>query len=285
MVKGIDIGGTFVKIMWEDGKREKVYVKDIYKNKEKVVKKLVEIIKEGRPERVGVAVAGFTSKEGKIFHSPNIPALNGVDLGRILKEENLNFVIGNDVTVSAFGEWFYDNRDSETMILVSIGTGLGGGFVYKGEPFYGVCGSAMELGHHIIEIDGENCNCGRKGCWEAYCSSYGLERIYERLKKENISAHEIAERLREGEEEAQEALEIFKKYLLTGLINLVHIFNPDRIVLGGGLIDDIREFLGDLEDRLKEKSESLPASCVSLTFSLSGEYLGARGALALAKNK
>ena len=285
MIKGVDIGGTFVKILWEDGRREKVYVKDIYKDKKAALKRLVEIIKEGNPERVGVAVAGFTSKEGKIFHSPNIPALNGIDMGDILKKEGLDFVIGNDVTVSAFGEWFYDNRDSESMVLVSIGTGLGGGFVYRGEPFYGVCGSAMELGHHIIEVNGAECNCGRKGCWEAYCSSYGLERLYRKVKGENLSAHQIAERLRGGEEEALKAVEKFKEYLITGLVNVIHIFNPDRIVLGGGLIDDIREFLCDIEDLLKERAESLPSSCFSLNFSLAGEYLGARGALALAKNK
>ena len=285
MIKGVDIGGTFVKILWEDGRREKVYVKDIYKDKKEALKRLIEIIKEGNPERVGVAVAGFTSKEGKIFHSPNIPALNGIDMGDILKREGLDFVIGNDVTVSAFGEWFYDNRDSESMVLVSIGTGLGGGFVYRGEPFYGVCGSAMELGHHIIEVNGAECNCGRKGCWEAYCSSYGLERLYRKVKGENLSAHQIAERLRGGEEEALKAVEKFKEYLITGLVNVIHIFNPDRIVLGGGLIDDIREFLCDIEDLLKERAESLPSSCFSLNFSLAGEYLGARGALALAKNK
>ncbi len=283
MKKGIDIGGTFVKVLWENGRREKIYVKDTYKDRKKTIDTLLNIIREGNPEKVGVAVAGFTSKEGRIYHSPNIPALNDLDLGKILRDLNINFVIGNDVTVAAFGEWYYDNRDSENLILVAVGTGLGGGFVYKGEPFYGTCGSALELGHHIIEKDGERCNCGRKGCWEAYCSSYGIERIYEKLTGQKVSAHEIAEKARQEEKEALETVEEFKRYLIIGLVNIVHIFNPDRIILGGGLIDDIREFLGDVEDRLKMQAEGLPASCVSVGFSLAGEFLGARGALALAQ--
>jgi len=283
MKKGIDIGGTFVKVLWENGRREKIYIKDTYKDKEKTIDTLINIINEGNPEKVGVAVAGFTSKEGKIYHSPNIPALNDLDLGSILRNLNIDFVMGNDVTVAAFGEWYYDNRDSENLILIAVGTGLGGGFVYKGEPFLGTCGSALELGHHIIERGGEECNCGRKGCWEAYCSSYGIERMYKKLKGQKISAHEIAERARMKEKEALEVIEEFKEYLIAGLVNVVHIFNPDRIILGGGLIDDIREFLGDVEDRLKKEAEALPASCVSLSFSLAGEFLGARGALALAQ--
>jgi len=244
MKKGIDIGGTFVKVLWENGRREKIYIKDTYKDKEKTIDTLIN----------------------------NIPALNDLDLGSILRNLNIDFVMGNDVTVAAFGEWYYDNRDSENLILIAVGTGLGGGFVYKGEPFLGTCGSALELGHHIIERGGEECNCGRKG-----------ERMYKKLKGQKISAHEIAERARMKEKEALEVIEEFKEYLIAGLVNVVHIFNPDRIILGGGLIDDIREFLGDVEDRLKKEAEALPASCVSLSFSLAGEFLGARGALALAQ--
>ena len=280
MLKGVDIGGSFVKVLWEDGRREKHFIRDLKGNREGLLRRLREIILEGNPEGVGVAVAGFTSKEGKVYRSPNIPVLDGVDFRELLGDSGVRFVIGNDVSVGAYGEWFFDHRESEVLVLVAVGTGLGGGLVVEGRPFFGVCGSAMELGHHVVERNGSPCNCGRKGCWEAYCSSYGLERIYRRLGGRDMRDHEIIKRAKEGEGKALRAVEIFKEYLSLGLMNVVHIFDPDRIVLGGGVIEGMRDLLGDVQDRVRELSEDLPGSCVRVSLSRAGEFLVARGALA-----
>ncbi len=283
MLKGVDIGGTFIKVLWEDGRKEKHYIKDLKSNKELLLKKIKDIVMDGSPSGVGIAVAGFTSTQGKVFKSPNIPVLDGVDFAELLEDAGMEIVIGNDVSVGAFGEWYFDHRDSKVLILVAIGTGLGGGFVIHGKPFFGVCGSAMEIGHHTMVKDGYLCRCGRRGCWEAYCSSYGLERTYRELEGEGLGDYEIVERARAGEEIALQAVEKFKEFLSIGLMNLVHIFNPDRIILGGGLIEGMRDMLSDIEERVKELSENLPASCVSISFSQAGEFLGARGALAFIK--
>ena len=280
MLKGVDIGGSFVKVLWEDGRREKHPIRDLKGNREKLLRRIKEIILEGDPEGVGVAVAGFTSMEGKVYRSPNIPVLDGVDFRELLGDSGVRFVVGNDVSVGAYGEWFFDHKESKVLVLVAVGTGLGGGLVVDGRPFFGVCGSAMELGHHVVERNGSLCNCGRRGCWEAYCSSYGLERIYRRLGGKDIRDHEIIGRAKGGEEKALRAIEIFKEYLSLGLMNVVHLFDPDRIVLGGGVIEGMRELLGDIEERIRELSEDLPGSCVRVSFSKAGEFLGARGALA-----
>ena len=282
MKKGIDIGGSFIKVLWEDGRREKVYVRDVSQNKEAFVEKLREIIREGNPTKVGIAVAGFTSLEGVVYRSPNIPALDGVDIKRILLEEGISGIVLNDVSAGAFGEWYYDHRDSKNLLFVAIGTGLGAGFVCEGEVFLGSCGSALELGHHIVEKDGELCSCGRRGCLEAYCSSYGLERIYKKLSAgESLKDYQIVLRAKEGDQRALDAIETFKDYLTIGLMNAIHILNPDRVVLGGGLIQQLREFMDDLETRLRETVETLPSQCFKLSFSKCGEFCMARGALAL----
>jgi len=281
MKKGVDVGGTFIKVLWEDGRREKIYVRDISQNRGEFIKKLREVIKDGKPSRVGVAVAGFTSLEGVVHRSPNIPALDGVDVGKILAEEGIEGVVMNDVSAGAFGEWFYDHRDSKSLLFVAIGTGLGAGFVHEGKVFLGSCGSALELGHHIVEKGGFLCNCGRRGCLEAYCSSYGLERLYEVFSGRKLKDYQIVQRAKDGEEEALKSVETFKEYLVLGLMNAVHIFNPDLVVLGGGLIDQLREFLGDLEIKLKDAVESLPSKCLRVRFSECGEFCMARGALAL----
>ncbi len=285
MLKGVDVGGSFVKVLWEDGRREKHDIRETKEDREAFLRKLREIITAGNPTGVGVAVAGFTSLEGKVFKSPNIPVLDGVDFGELLRETGIPFAVGNDVSVASFGEWFFDHRESRCLILVAVGTGLGGGLVIEGEPFLGVCGSAMEIGHHTILRGGRLCHCGRRGCWEAYCSSYGLERTYRELGGSDIRNPEIIRRALEGEATALRAVRIFEEFLSLGLMNLLHLFNPDRVVLGGGLIEGMKGLLGDTERKVKDLTESLPAGCFSLHFSSAGEFLGARGALALIKKK
>jgi len=280
MRKGVDIGGSFIKVYWEDGRREKHYIRDISKDRELFLQRIREIVFEGYPSSVGVAVAGFTSLEGVVYKSPNIPALDGVNLKEVL--EGINVKVVNDVSAGAFGEWFYDHRESRVLLFVAVGTGLGAGLVVNGKPFLGACGSALELGHHTIIIGGERCSCGRLGCWEAYCSSYGLERIYKNLSGEDLKDYQIIQRAKEGESHALEAVTSFRRFLLVGLMNAVHILNPDRVVLGGGLIDAMKDLLGNLEADLKALCESLPAECFSLHFSSCAEYCMARGALALA---
>ncbi len=284
MLKGIDIGGSFIKVLWEDGRKEKHLIRELKRDREKLIGKIKEVVFQGNPEGVGIAVAGFTSKGGKVFKSPNIPVLDGVHLKEIFSSEGIEVAVGNDVTLSAYGEWFFDYRQSEALVLVAVGTGLGGGFVVDGEPFFGVCGSSMEVGHHIIVKDGYLCSCGRRGCWEAYCSSYGLERLYRELGGGEARDFEISRKALEGEDIALRAVEKFKEYLLTGLMNMVHIFNPDILVLGGGVVENLKPLLGDMEERLKDISVGLPASCVHLHFSSAGEFLGARGALAFIKS-
>lgn len=278
MKKGIDIGGTFVKVFWEDGKKEKHYIKDIVKDRAKFLERVKEIALDGDPEEIGIAVAGFTSLEGIVYKSPNIPALDGVNIKEIFHPVRVKVI--NDVSAGAFGEWFYEHRDSKVLLFIAIGTGLGAGLVIEGFPFLGACGSSLELGHHVIKVKGERCSCRRLGCWEAYCSSYGLERIYEGLSGRKLSDFEIVKRAEEGEAWALKAIEEFKEYLLIGLMNSVHIFNPDRLVLGGGLINAMSQFLKGLEEELKAMCEILPRECFKLSFSSCAEFCMARGALA-----
>jgi len=280
MKKGVDIGGSFVKVFWEDAKTEKHYVKDIAWDKERFLSRIREIVLEGAPSKVAIGVAGFTSLEGKVYKSPNIKALDGVDLRELFKKEGLEVKVVNDVSAGAFGEWYFENRESRVLLFVAVGTGLGGGLVVDGKPFLGACGSSLEVGHHILVKDGRQCNCGRRGCWEAYCSSYGLERMYFSIAGRHLRDYEIVQRAKEGEAKALKAVEEFKEYLLLGLMNMVHVFNPDVVVLGGGLIEGMKDFLTDMEQRLKGMVEGLPAECLRLRFSTCAEYCVARGALA-----
>ncbi len=281
MRKGVDIGGSFVKVFWEDGRKERIFVKEFSKDREAFLNQLRCIILDGAPEKVGVAVAGYTSLEGKVWRSPNIPILDGLNLKAFVEDLGIPCVVANDVSAGAYGLWYYYHRNSKSLVFVAIGTGLGGGLVMGGKPYLGSCGSAMELGHHIIHSGGEVCSCGRRGCWEAYCSSYGLERIYYKFSGEKLKDFQIARRAKENHPNAMKAVEIFKEYLMVGLVSTVHILNPDTLVLGGGLIEGLKELLGNLEEELKKRIENLPSSCLKVGYAPCAEFCMAMGALAL----
>lgn len=279
MRKGVDIGGTFVKICWEDGRREKIPIREYAEDPQHLVPRLLEIILDGSPEAVGIAVAGFTSHEGHITRSPNLPALDNTPLQELVSREGLPCRVGNDVSVAAFGEWTFDHPQSRVLILVAVGTGLGGGLVLEGRPYLGVGGSAMEIGHHILQKGGPLCSCGRQGCWEALCSSYAIEREYQARTGRPLLAYQVAQAAREGDGGAREVLADFREALLVGLHNLVHIFNPDCLVVGGGTVEMARDFLGDLEAALKQRVEPLPATGLRVAYSRGEEFLAARAAL------
>ncbi len=285
MLKGVDIGGSYVKVVWEDGRREKYRIKELKRNRSTLLRRLKSIVRRGNPEGVGIAVAGFTSLSGVVSTSPNIPVLNGMDIKGLMGRRGIKIEVGNDVNLSAYGEWFFNYRESKSLILVAVGTGLGGGFVLEGQPYFGVNGTAMEIGHHTILKGGEICNCGRKGCWEAYCSSYGLERMYRGIAGVRRRDYEIVRKALAGDRSAVRAVSIFKDFLITGLVNLVHIFNPDRIVLGGGLIAGMKDLIGDVDSLVRKRAEGLSASGVRIEFSRMGEFGGAYGALAFIKSR
>lgn len=280
MKKGIDIGGSFVKVVWEDGRKEKIFIKDYVRDKGAFLEKLKRIIADGNPDKVGIAVAGYTSLEGIVYRSPNIPILDGTDLKSFAESLGVKCTVMNDVSAGAYGLWYYYHREARNLVFIAIGTGLGAGLVINGKPYLGSCGSSLELGHHIIQIDGDICSCGRRGCWEAYCSSYGLERIYLRLSNESIKDYQIIEKAKHGDRYALEAIKIFKGYLLTGLLNTVHILNPDVLILGGGLIEGLKGFLGNMDKEVKSVVESLPARCLRVEYASCGEFCMAMGALA-----
>ncbi len=281
MRKGIDIGGSFVKVVWENGKKEKFFIKDYIKDKKVFLETIKKIITDGNPDKVGIAVAGYTSLEGVVYRSPNIPILDGIDLKSFTESLGIRCLVMNDVSAGAYGLWHYYYRESRNLVFIAIGTGLGAGLVIDGKPYLGSCGSSLELGHHIIQIDGDICSCGRKGCWEAYCSSYGLERIYFRLSNQSIKDYQIIERALNDDRSALEAIEIFKRYLLTGILNTVHILNPDTLILGGGLVENLKGFLNELDKQVKSLVENLPASCLKIEYAPCGEFCMAMGALAL----
>ncbi len=285
-VLGIDIGGTFIKFVGKSGsdiKKGKIPTESRF---DSILTEIKKLCKNFHPKSLGIGIAGlYDKKTGRLTASPNIKFLEGIDLKEILEEElNIPIIIENDASAAAYGEYMYGaGKGGEIVVCLTLGTGLGGGVVIDGKLISGVSGSAMEIGHTTIDINGWRCHCGRKGCLEAYVSSYGLERFYFFLTDQNLPSTQIITLANEGKLEAMKALEEFARHLAVGLMNILHIFNPDIVIIGGGIPEYYPAVIDLATAELKNLAFELPFRDVKIKKADLGEYSGAFGAMALAE--
>lgn len=204
-------------------------------------------------EALGVSCAGIiNTHDGVVVYSPNVAALRRTPLKAMLAERfELPVWLGNDATLGALGEWEFGlHRSVQDLVYVTVSTGIGGGIICGGRLLEGSCGAGGEVGHMTIDIDGPKCACGRTGCWEALGSGTALaERTVRRLEDgevsiigelsggdmENVDAQIVAIAARQGDALAQEMIDVTAFYVGVGLGNLINIFNPSVLVIGGGL--------------------------------------------------
>ena len=224
-------------------------------NPELILDALVEICEElggrdGLPA-VGVAVAAFLDRDREnLFFSPNIAWQNFPLKAEVEKRLGVPVVLENDANAAGWGEFrFGAARDVQSMIMLTIGTGVGGALVDDGRLLVGGFGMAAELGHLIIEPGGRLCGCGNYGCLEQYASGTALMRdARERLGDESLTQAAVTDLLREGNTHALEALDGVARAMGRGIASLVAVTDPELIVIGGGvasagdlLLEPIRE--------------------------------------------
>ena len=220
----------------------------------------------GEPlEGIGVGCTGpvnpLTGKLGLISFLPGWEGLNLVDL--LEHRFGVRLAIENDADAAALGEAAWGaGRDAKRFIYVTVSTGIGGGMVFDGQLYRGVAGSHPEIGHHVIEPSGPPCFCGARGCWERMASGPALAE-----RGHRPSAQEVCAAARHGDPLAREAIEQEGFYLGVGLANLVTLFVPDIIALGGGVMQSLDLFIERIEATIKatcglvphEKTRVLPA--------------------------
>lgn len=259
---GIDIGGTNSqfgmvdregniiatdKVATQKHEDIKLYFQDLYEGISTLIKKMdVECKIVG----VGVGAPNGNYYKGTVEHAPNLRwkgVINFVD--EFKKLWNVPTVLTNDANAAAIGEMMYGGaRDMKDFIEITLGTGLGSGFVVNGEVVYGHDGFAGELGHIVVNPYGRQCGCGRKGCLETYASATGIKRtIYKFLADnlkpselrgvsfDNLSAKMITEAADRGDQVALDAFEYTGKVLGQKLADAVAITSPEAIFLFGGL--------------------------------------------------
>ncbi len=236
-------------------------------------KALVRGIAFGSPAPAAKKGDGFLTK------LPNLPSLNGMNLAAALHERfSLPVTLENDATAAAIGEnWLGASRNVPNSIMVTLGTGVGGGLIIDGEPYRGIDGTAGEIGHVCVEPDGHPCGCGSRGCIEQYASATAIVRMGREFGLTFDTAHEIYIAAGSGDEAARKVYVTMGRYLGITLAGLINVFNPEMIVIGGGMEAGWEAFIGPLKAEVSERAFSTPASRVELVRSSLRDNAGLLG--------
>lgn len=249
---GIDIGGTNIKAaLIKNSKIIKSVKVPSHANKEPAV--LITQIKKAirsftdPVSGIGIGIAGIIdSKKGIVRYSPNLAGWTDVRLAYIIKKEyKVPVSILNDVNAICLGEWKYGaGRGYDNIFLFTLGTGVGGAAVCQGRLLFGANGFAGEFGHSVIKFDGKKCTCGQYGHLEAYVGAkYIVARARRRMKKQKSSLRKytqitpriIAQEAKQGDALSKGIFAEIGFYIGIGLSNIISLFDPEVIIVSGGI--------------------------------------------------
>lgn len=277
---GIDIGGTGVKvgIVSEEGKiltkaSVDTNVKAGYKGMVSDIAELInkvtadEKISMDDVKSIGIGCPGsIDDRNGVVIYSNNLDFVNVPLCDELKNYFDKPIYINNDANCAALGEFFALNDDTvEDFVAITLGTGVGGGVIINRKLYTGFNSVAGELGHTVINVDGEPCTCGRRGCWEAYASATALIRETVKAAEKNPDSLVAAlikenggkcngkipwDAMQAGDEVGKNVIDMYVKYVSEGIINLVNIFQPNVIAIGGGisrqgdnLLNPVKEYI------------------------------------------
>jgi glucokinase len=264
---GIDIGGTNTCFGLVNENAEIIFQREIKtKNFPEIEDYLTELVKQIKdlishcpePENilgVGIGAPNGNYYKGTIELAPNlpfkgiIPIKNMLEMLLLNEGWNLKVTITNDANAAGIGEMIYGAaKGVNDFIMITLGTGVGSAIVSNGEMIYGHDGFAGEVGHTIVEIDGRECGCGRKGCLETYSSATGIRRtalnllkqdnspsILREIEEKDINGYTICEAARKNDALALKCIDLTARMLAIGVANAVAVTSPKKIIFSGGL--------------------------------------------------
>jgi glucokinase len=269
-IVGVDLGGTNIVtglLPMEGGAVQALQTRptESQRGPKFVVDRIVEMVEGSiaatltehggtREEVAGVGIGSpgpLNRATGIVINTPNLGWRNFPLRDLISNAVSLPAVLDNDANCATYGEWWLGaGRHADTLVGLTLGTGIGGGIVLGGEIYHGVSDVAGEIGHMTIDSTGRKCNCGNYGCLEAYASGpaialraiegieSGVETILVEMvggKLETITAATVYEAAVQGDDYAEEVMKETARFLGTGVANLVNILNPEMIVIAGGV--------------------------------------------------
>ena len=304
---GVDLGGTTVKIAFFNENGDMIDQWEIptitANNGSRILPDIAASIRDYRQKKglqdadllgIGIGVPGPVDGKGNVNRCVNL----GWGVFNISKElEKLTGLLvtaGNDANVAALGEyWKGGGQGCQSMVLVTLGTGVGGGIVIDGRLLHGAHGAGGEIGHMVLNREETAvCGCGKRGCVEQYCSATGIVNLAKRelaasqepsilRERENVSCKDIFDAGKNGDQLALRVLDQYYAYMGEFLGNVCSVVNPEAVVLGGGVSKAGKVLLEGVEPYFK-KCVFHAASNVKFTLAVLGNDAGAYGAFKLA---
>lgn len=305
---GIDLGGTKILIALVNKETGEVVYhvkKKTKKDKgpQNIIRKMVngieELLEESNfniadIESIGVGAAGQVDREnGIIIGAPNLDCYDLNIREHLTSHFNLPVYLGNDVEIAAMGEMkFGAAKGCDDFVCVFVGTGVGSSIVKDGKIIHGATGTAGEIGHMIVDLNGRQCACGAHGCLEAYASRSAIEkRIEGALRKgrhsaildymetgKSISSSMIQKSIERDDELVIQCVNEAAEYLSGGLASIINFINPKLIILGGGLIEAVDYFYQTTIKKARAKCLPVPATKIEFKKAQLGDYSGVIGA-------
>ena len=305
---GVDIGGTTVKLgcfeadgklvdKWEIPTRKENGGEYILPDVVKAIEdKLEELsVAKGEIIGIGIGVPGPVFDDGTVNACVNLGwgVFNVVDKVReIIDLPELVVKVGNDANVAALGEMFKGSGEGfKNLVMVTLGTGVGGGIILNGKILAGTTGGAGEIGHMPVGIDEtESCSCGKKGCLEQYASATGIVKVAKKIlascdtatplrSMENFTAKDVVDLAKENDEVAVMVMEQLGEYLGKALASIACIVNPKAFVIGGG-VSKAGQYLIDVIEKYFKANVFGPCSDVEFVIASLGNDAGIYGACA-----
>lgn len=305
---GIDLGGTNIKVGVVDENYNIVGKSNIKTNLPRPSEEIAESIVEGvrlacadagisvsDVNSIGIGTPGVANRNtGVVLYSCNL-GFNNFELGKVLGEKlGTQIFVENDANAAAFGEVVNGaGKGYKNVVVVTLGTGVGGGIIIDGKIYTGFNFCGGELGHTVIEYNGRQCGCGRKGCFEAYSSATALINMTKEAMEanrdsemwkiagsiENVDGKTAFDGMRAGDKAAIDVVNMYINYLGCGLVNIVNTFQPELLLIGGGICKEGENLTKPLNEYIERESYCIdPNRSTKLDIAKLGNDAGIIGA-------
>lgn len=309
---GVDLGGTNIAIGIVDENYNIIAKKSTPTNcprsaeaiADDIAKTIFELLGEANilPSQVawvGIGTPGSVNSQSGIIERAHNLGFCNTPLKKLVEERvNIQCYIENDANAAAYGEFLAGAaKGTNDAVCVTIGTGIGGGVIINKKIYTGSNFCGAELGHTVIEINGKQCNCGRKGCMERYCSATALiEQTKDKMLEnkdslmwqevngniENVSGRTSFDAMKKGDKAAKEVVDKFVEYLACGCTNFINIFQPDVLLIGGGVSKERDALLNPLKEMIARDSfDKNPEKATKILAATLGNDAGIIGAALL----
>jgi len=289
---GIDIGVNYVLSVLTDLKGNILIEKSqtlshtTYASIMDILQKMIQSLMDEMPKSrygivgIGVGVPGIVNNEGSVLLAPNLGWSNIQLKEELEKLYNVPVIIENEANAGAVGEQnFGIGQNHKNILYISAGIGIGVGIIVNRELYKGINGFSGEMGHMIIDMNGKRCNCGSRGCWEAYASEQALLEMSDASIK---SLEGLLELAKNGDKKAKHLFEEIGHYLGLGINNIINTFNPEQVIIGNRLALAKEWIESPIRNTIEKHTLAFHQNDLQLNFSKLGKYSTSLGLSAFA---